>query len=194
MDKTTAENTKPEQGTGEELYARYLEGDADAFEEFVILYENDLFRFINSIVRDYHEAKHLTIETFAELIVNSTKFTGKSSIKTYLYAIGKNLSMRHIKKRINNNHISFDEIVEIMVDDSEPMETFLEREESRKNLHIAMRELKEEYHAVLTLLYFEDMSYIQAGRAMNKSEKQIKNLAYRAKAALRKNLENMGYE
>jgi DNA-directed RNA polymerase specialized sigma24 family protein len=46
---------------------------------------------------------------------------------------------------------------------------------------------------VLLLLYFEDMSYREAGKAMNKSEKQIKHLAFRAKKALKKKLESMNY-
>jgi len=37
------------------------------------------------------------------------------------------------------------------------------------------------------------MSYIEAGQAMGKSKKQITNLAYRAKTALKSKLEYSGY-
>jgi len=56
-----------------------------------------------------------------------------------------------------------------------------------------MQILKDDHYTVLKLLYFKDMSYLQAGKAMNKSEKQIKHLAFRAKAALKRILEKDGF-
>lgn len=178
---------------GEELYRLFLNGDNNAFEEIVLLYENELSRFIYGILRDYHEAEHITIETFAQLVTNKKKFDGKSSIKTYLFAIGKNLSARLLKERGREKHLAFEEVAEILIDEEKTPYNILEREENKKYLHETMRELKEEYHAVLILLYFEDMSYMQAGQAMNKNEKQIKALAHRAKAALKKKMENKGF-
>jgi len=179
--------------SGEELYRRFLSGDNGAFQEFVEMYEDELSRYIYSIVRDYHETEHLTIETFSQLVLNRRKFDGKSSIKTYLFAIGKNLSLQLLKKRGREQHLSFEESAKIPTKEHETPHSFLEKEENRHYLHEAMWELKEEYRAVLILLYFEDMSYTQAGRAMNKSEKQVKNLAHRAKAALKKKLTDQGY-
>jgi len=178
---------------GRELYSRYLSGDDNAFEEFVELYEDELSRFINSIVKDYHETKHLTIETFAQLVLNKKKFEGKSSIKTYLFAIGKNLSNRYLKKRINEQHIPYDGVMEALLHNEEMAYQYLEREEDKQHLHEVMLDLKEDYRTILLLLHFEDMSYAQAAKEMNKSEKQINNLAYRAKATLKKKLEKAGF-
>jgi len=184
-----------EQITGEELFSRYVAtGDGGAFEELVRLYEDELARFINGIVRDFHEAKHLTVETFAQLAVNGKKFSGKSSLKTYLFTIGKNLAVKYLKKRGRERHISFEDAVTALADaDDSPFE-IMEREESKRQVHKAMGALKEEYRAVLLLLYFEDMSYLEAGKAMRKSSEQVKHLAYRAKAALKKKLEGDGYQ
>ena len=176
--------------TGEELFRQFLAGDSDAFEELVALYEEELFNFINRMVDDYHEAKHLTIESFAQLAVSGGKFSGKSSLKTYLFTIGKNLASRYLKMRGREKHISYEEIMGVVSDEGATLQNFIEQEETKQMLHEALKDLKDEHRAVILLLYFEDMSYMQAGRAMNKSEKQIKHLAYRAKAALKKKLEN----
>ena len=101
--------------------------------------------------------------------------------------------MQLLKKRGREQHLSFEEAAKIPFNNDETPFSFLAREENKHYLQEAMRELKEEYRAVLVLLYFEDMSYTQAGRAMNKSEKQIRNLAHRAKVALKKKLEDKGY-
>ena len=179
--------------SGEELYRRFLSGDKSAFEDFVIMYEDELSRYIYGIVRDYHETEHLTIETFSQLILNKKKFDGKSSIKTYLFAIGKNLSYRLLKTRGREQFLPFEEAANIPADKTITPYSFLEKAENSQYLKETMRELKEDYRAVLVLLYFENMSYLQAGRAMNKGEKQIKNLAFRAKAALKKKLEDKGF-
>jgi len=173
----------------EELYRRFLDGDNAAFESLVALNLYELSRFIYGIVHDYHEAEHLTIETFAQLALNTKPFEGKSTLKTYIYGIAKNLTSQHMKKRKRDLHTSFEEIAELSIDNGESVQTALEKNERKQYLMDAMRGLKEEYRAVLILLYFEGMSYRQAGSAMNKSEKQIKDLAYRAKASLRKKLE-----
>ena len=175
--------------SGEELYQRFKSGDNGAFEELVALYEEEMSKFVYGIVRDSHETEHLVIDTFAQLVLNKKSFEGKSSLKTYLFGIAKNLSMRHMKKRSKEQHISFEEIAELDISNGVTIQTVLEKEADSSRVVNAMRDLKDEYHAVLTLLYYEDMSYKEAAKAMNKSEKQIKDLAYRAKIALKKRLD-----
>ena len=179
--------------TGEELYRRFCGGDEAAFVELVALYDTELFSFINSIVNDFHEAKHLSIEAFSELALNANAFKEKSSIKTYLFAIGKNLAKRYVKIREREQHISYEEAIEILITDGETPQSHFEREENRLLLHRVMGELKEEYRIVLELLYFEDLSYFEAGMAMRKNVKQVANLAFRAKISLKKKLESAGF-
>jgi len=178
--------------TGEELFRRYLLGDDYAFEDLVALYEADLSRFVNSKINDYYETKYLTIEAFGQLAVSGKKFAGQSTLKTYLFTIARNLVSKHLKERnkIINEHISFDEILYDVSDGSLTPDEYMEAEENKHQLHEAMKGLKQEYYRTLRLLYFEDMSYRDAGKILGKSEKQIKDLAYRAKASLKKKLKN----
>jgi len=67
--------------------------------------------FINNIVNDDQEVEQLTIETFARLAAGGRKFARKSSLKTYLYTIGKNLAVQHVKKRKKDQHLSYAFIV-----------------------------------------------------------------------------------
>ena len=175
--------------SGEELFCRYLQGDDDAFEALVALYEDDLANFIYSIVHDHHDTKHLTIEVFSELVECGVKFRGASSLKTYLFGIGRNLALRHIRTNRRFEYVSFEDVAGVLASQGDTLQDCLERQENMKRLSDAMQALKHDYRTVLTLLYYEDMSYLQAGREMKKSEKQIKNLAHRARAALRKKLE-----
>ena len=56
-------------------------------------------------------------------------------------------------------------------------------------MHKAIAGLPQDYATVIHLLYFEDMSYSEAGAVMKKSRKQIENLIMRARAALHATME-----
>ena len=66
---------------------------------------------------------------------------------------------------------------------------------SDKNRHVreAMKKIKDDYSTVIHLIYFEGMSYEEVGKVMRKSNKQIKNLAYRARNSLKEVLEKEGF-
>lgn len=174
--------------SGEELYSDFAAGDSGAFDALVEMYSEELLYFLYGIVRDHHEARHLVIDTFAQLAISRAKYAGKSSLKTYLFGIGKNLAAQYIKKRGREQHLSFEEVAHTLVDKGESPEDFLERKEDSLLLYEAMRTLKEEHRMVLMLLYFQNMSYAQAARAMKKTEHQIRGLAFRAKRALKERL------
>lgn len=64
--------------------------------------------------------------------------------------------------------------------------------ERNRILHICMCELNPSYREALYLVYFENMSYLQAAKVMGKNVKQITNMVYRGKESLRGLLEREG--
>ena len=56
-------------------------------------------------------------------------------------------------------------------------------------MHNAIRKLKKEYAQVLYLIYLEELTNPEAGKVMGKSARQVSDLIYRAKQALRAELE-----
>lgn len=177
----------PDFDAGIELYCRFLGGDESAFAELIMLYRDSLTGYIRCFVSDSREAEELMIDTFAELAAN-TKYSGKSSLKAYLFSIGRHLALRHVKRyRAANFTPIHDMMGEPMIGESTLEDDFL-RGEQKERLHSAMRTLKPDYCNVLYLIYFENMSYADAGEIMGKTEKQVANLLYRAKASLKKTL------
>ena len=61
-------------------------------------------------------------------------------------------------------------------------------------MHTALHRLKLEYRQVLYLTYFEDLSISETAFILKKSIKQINNLLFNAKAALRSELERSGFD
>jgi len=162
-------------------------------EELVELYGKSLMMFINSFVNDMYDAEELMIEVFARLITSNSRFQGRSSLKTYLFAIGRSLALRHLQKRKKENHLSLSNFEAEKRDYYLPEMNLLNKERSRQ-LYEAMDELKADHRQVLYLLYFEEISYADAAKVLKKTEKQIAGLAYRAKALLKNKLEKEGFD
>ena len=60
-------------------------------------------------------------------------------------------------------------------------------------MHRSMEKLNPEYRQILWLLYFEEFSHAEAAAIMKKNSRQITNLLYRAKAALKTELMKEGF-
>lgn len=167
----------------ESLYRGYMNGREEGLTELMERHGNGLTLYINGYIRDIHEAEGLMVEAFARVIAKRPKFE-ESGFKAYLFKTGRNLAFRHSAKRKRFGTPTFlDE--EEDHHSEELVESILEAEERNRILLDCMNKITVEYREVLYLLYFEDMSYEEAGRIMGKTKKQIANLAYRGKHSLR---------
>lgn len=162
-----------------------MDGDEQALDELIKNYRSSLTAFINGFVKDEDTAESLMIDTFVELIRNKGKFRGNSNLKTYLFAIGRNKALRHLNKRKSYDFIPLDE-VENYVFSEHSLEDEIAQKLRRESVRNALEVVHPAYKEVLYLLYFEGMSYEQAGKVLHKSVKQVTNLAYRAKQSLKK--------
>lgn len=135
-------------------------------------------------------SEDLMEDTFMEFMIHKHYFRGDSSLKTYLFKIARNKALNYLKK--NKYMLEIPENLE----DKRQLEDHILKNEENKTLHMAMKRLNEDYFMVLYLLYFEKLSYNEIGKVMKKSEKQIKNLAYRARNSLKEILikEEFDYE
>ena len=66
-------------------------------------------------------------------------------------------------------------------------------QQQKITVHRALKKLNADYRQVLWLLYFEDLSNAEAAAVMKKNARQMKNLVYRAKSALRSELDKEGF-
>jgi RNA polymerase sigma-70 factor (ECF subfamily) len=179
---------------GASSYNRFLRGDNSGLEELVEMYNDGLILFINAYVNDLSASEDLAADTFLELIVKKCKFEESGKFKTWLFKIARNNAVDYLRKR--KRHKSAEQLADTNAETADPdtPESLLLRSERDRQLHAAIAELNADYARVLHLLYFEEMSYEQAGRVLRKTTKQIKNLAYRARQSLKVGLEKEGFD
>lgn len=182
-------------GNGESSYRRFLNGDDEGLTLIIKDYKDGLILYLNSYVNNIYIAEDLMQETFFKIAVKKPKFKGKSSFKTWLYTIGRNLAIDYLRHNSKASAFSID-IMENYIEDEANLEKTYIKNERKIIIHKALTTLKSEYRQVLWLIYFECFSNEEAAQVMNKSKRQIENLLFRAKQSLKSTLdkEELEYE
>ena len=179
--------------TGASSYLRYLDGDDTGLTEIIRDYKDGLTLYINGYVDNIFTAEDLMEETFFKLATKKPRFSGKSSFKTWLYAIARNVALDYLRKNSKIANTPIDDLSNYIVEESNVEREYLIKEQ-KIFLHRVMRELKPEYFQVLYLVYFEDFTNVEIAKIMKKNKRQIENLIYRAKSTLKSELEKEGFE
>lgn len=175
----------------DENYCRFLDGNDDAFSQIVKNYKDCLTLYLNGYVGNIYIAEELMEETFFKLLTRKPHFSGKSSFKTWLYAIARNIALDYLRRQ-KNAPISIENYENILVEELTVEKVYLIKEQ-KIQLYNAMKNLSYEYRQVLFLVYFEKFSNEQVASIMKKSKRQIENLIYRAKKSLKQWLEKEGF-
>ncbi len=173
-------------------YRRFLEGDDQGLAEIVRNYSDGLILYLNGIVNNISVAEELMEETFFKLITKKPKFTAKYSFKTWFYTIGRNLAMDYLRRASKRSDTPFEDL-ENYIGDQCDLETLYIKEEQKITVHRALQTLHADYRQVLWLIYFDDFSPAEAAVVMKKTPRQMKNLVFRAKNALKSQLEKEGF-
>jgi RNA polymerase sigma-70 factor (ECF subfamily) len=170
-------------------YEKYKSGDDFGFYEIVREYFDGLAAYINGIVGDFGLAEELADDALLKLALKKPDFNKKSSFKTWLYSIGRNVALDSLRKKTP---------VHVGIEDADgtsdgPEQAYIKDERNRQ-LYRALDKLKPEYKEVLYLSFFEDMSADDIAATLCKSKGSVYTLMNRAKASLKEILHKEGFE
>ena len=179
--------------TDEKLYSRFLDKrDSDDLRVLLERYNESLTLFLYGFVHDMEDAEELMMDSFAVAASGTARFSGRSSFKTWLFGIGRNLALKHLRK----NHIKAaplnEEISRSKPDPGHDPDLNILKKEEYARLYRALKQLNPDYRQALFLIYFEDMDHEEAAHVMGKTRKQMYNLVTRGRAALKDILDKMG--
>ena len=172
---------------GASSYLRFLNGDKNGFVELVTDYKDGLTLFVNTIIKDIHIAEEVANEVFLKLYIKKPKYKSDYSFKTWLYTIGKNTAINYMKKFKRIDYSSIEDCC--YISDEKDIESDYIKGEQNVVIHQSLRSLKTEYAQVLYLIFFEELSNSEAAKVIGKTQKQISDLIYNAKKALKSELE-----
>lgn len=171
-------------------YLRFLEGDNDGFIELVRKYNYGLILFINTILNDIHMSEEAADDTFLKLYVKKPKYRSEYSFKTWLYAIGRNTAINYAKKFKKQQYVPIEEFC--YYSDETDIESEYLKDEQNIILHNCIKALNADYSQILYLVYFEGMTVEETGKIVGKTSRQVTQILYRAKKALKEEMERRG--
>lgn len=174
-------------------YRRFLKGDDSGFTEIVKQYRDGLLFFINGYVGNLHIAEELTEDVFFTLAVRKPRYRDGGAFKTWLFTIARNKALNYRKRQSRHRTVPLEE-AEADSGETDAFEKAVLQKEQSRQLRRAMEKLTPDYREVLHLIYFENMSNDSAARVLKKNKRQIENLSYRARKALRRILEQEDFD
>ena len=180
----------------ETIYSRFLAArNEDDLRILLERYRDPLMFFLLGYVHNMEDAEELMMDSFAEVAAGRTIFSGRSSFRTWLFAVARNKARMHLRKRrpetvpINQLPVPIDHLPQAASSADDPEVRFLQDERSVQ-LHRAMMKLDPDAQHALHLIYFEDMSYDELAQVLGKSRRQTYRLAGRYRSQLKKILES----
>lgn len=96
------------EATDEMLMVRYQRGDRQAFAELVHRHSRPMYNFALRQLRDPNVAEDVTQEIFLRVVQNAAEFKHEARFSTWLYAIGRNLCIDHLRRLAHRRHASLD--------------------------------------------------------------------------------------
>ena len=91
------------------LMLRYQRGDREAFATLVNRHKRRLYNFIVRQIGDLDTAEELTQEAFLRVVQDASSFKHEARFSTWLYTIGRNLCVDHLRRMTHRRHASLDE-------------------------------------------------------------------------------------
>jgi RNA polymerase sigma-70 factor (ECF subfamily) len=184
-----------------DLFRRAQTGDRGAFGQLAIRLQDRLYNAILRVVGDRDEARELTQETFVKALVKIESFRGESQPYTWLFRIGVNLAISHLRKVQRRRTFSLDApsrgrgtddqasaLIDRLSRDQAGPGDAMERQETSKQVLAAMGNLDAECRAILVMRDVEGMDYQQMAEVLSVPLGTLKSRLFRARLALREQL------
>jgi len=168
----------------EDIIARVLDGDTEAFSALVRRYQRRILRLGYGFFKDSDEAEDFAQDVFVKAFVGLAGFKGRSSFSTWLTRIAYNAGINAKRKAGRYEPLESEPVDSRNLS---PEDAHL-RAETALALRKAMADLPEKYAVCLDLFFREGMKYEDIEAATGFPVNTIKSHVFRAKRDLRKAL------
>ena len=177
----------------QELIEAAKTGDKKAMAELVKSYEKTVYNFAFKVCRNPERAENTMQDTFMSMVKSLHQFDGNSKLSTWLYRIVSNHCLMEFRKRKH-------QFVSIEDNDGLYENTFssgwntipdniVENRELKKVLDEAIQKLAPDYRIVFLLRDVEGLSTEETGKITELSVPAVKSRLHRARAFLRKEID-----
>ncbi len=175
----------------EKIIARARRGDADAFEQLVVAYRDQVFRLALRMCGSEADADEVAQEAFLSAWKALPNFRGESQFSTWLYQLTTHAAIDLMRRE--KRQIAAADITEVSAADPAPSpQQQAEQSEQREIVRDAILQLAPEQREVVVLRFMEELSYEEIGAVLKLPSGTVKSRLNRAKAQLKEILLKSG--
>jgi len=174
------------------LVQRAQAGEMAAFNVLVKKYRERLYSVIYNLTANREDTADLTQDAFVKAFQSIGRFQGRSAFFTWLYRIGVNTALSHLKKNRFRRFLSFETLQEsalkedvftAMADDS-GADKSLFMNELQERLNESLQKLSHKHRTAVVLFEIEGLSHQEIGEIMGCSEGTARSRVHYAKQQL----------
>lgn len=167
-------------------------GDVAAFDKLILKYRERLFGVIYNLTSNREDASDLTQDAFIKAFQSIHRFQGHSSFFTWLYKIGVNATLSHLRKNRLKSFFSLEKIQEDGAS-SQVIEQLTDKRgadrdsylrELQEKLNEALQKLSIPHRTVITLFEIDGLSHAEIAEITGSSEGTVRSRLHYAKQFL----------
>ncbi len=187
--------------TEAELARKLLSGDPEAFDQFVAVFQNKIFRYSLMMCRQREDAEEVAQETLLKIFENFERLREPEHVRAWVFRIARNFCYMKRRKSVfapeeelslESFHPGFHggEARKLDVADWSALpDAQAIRSEMNEKIEEAVSGLPEIYRSVILLRDVEELSTEETARILDLTEDAVKTRLHRARLAVRKALE-----
>ena len=157
-------------------------------------YHQDVFRFLVYLVKNRAVAEDLSHEVYVRVLKAYERFESKSSEKTWLFSIAKNVAIDYFRKtNVRQRHTfdAFDWEQEQLISPNKSPEQFAELNDEMKRLLAVLEQCTGDQKMVIVMRYFQELSVAETADILGWTEGKVKTTQHRAIKVLREKLNKL---
>ncbi|MEW1698230.1 RNA polymerase sigma factor SigM [Streptomyces sp. NPDC093249] len=170
----------------EELLARHVAGDPDAFGELVRRHRDRLWAVALRTLRDPEEAADAVQDALVSAFRSAHTFRGRSAVTTWLHRITVNACLDRVRKTASRRTSPVDDTArfEQLLEPHESAEAPVERQDLHRELLAALGTLAPDQRAALVLVDMQGYPVAEAARILDVPTGTVKSRCARGRARL----------
>lgn len=181
--ETATEAASSDTGLVREAVRRAQEGDMGALHFLYARYAADVRRYVESFLRDRHEAEDITQDVFVKLIRVIGKYEPREvPFAAWILRVARNAALDHMRasRTVPCEEVRVENEVDAQI-----------AHQRGRDLREALERLPREQREVLILRHVVGLSPVEIAEVLGKTESSIHGLHHRGRASFRSALEDL---
>lgn len=158
-------------------------------EELFSRYYKDIYSYLYRLSRDISLSEDLTSEVFLEVVRSVATFRGESNIKTWIFSIARHKWCHHLREKQGQTETTL--LTEFLPSDAAAPEDSVFYQMLLERVH-ALLDAEPPRTKSIVLMRLEGYSFYEIGEEHGISESSARVIDFRAKAKIRKVLQEEG--